>query len=218
MINSIINNKLPEKILEQIICEDSKVSSFFEILFLLPDEKVWQILKDSVEENKEMLSFVGKIKKIEFWPNWSATNETSNTSRVEPDIFISFENLDVIIEAKKDSNNPQEKKQWENEIRSYKEQYNTSKTVYLLAVSGNDSLEKEKMIDVPIYKTTWEKIADVIIENEIKECESQNKNLFKLMRKIFDIYSISFFEGIYPQEYHIPLDKEEINMFNKEFV
>jgi LPXTG-motif cell wall-anchored protein len=41
----------------------------------------------------------GRLLSFDFWPHWDKTG-TDNTNYVEPDLFIKFDEFDVIIEAK----------------------------------------------------------------------------------------------------------------------
>ena len=91
--------------------EDPKTSSVFENLMLLPDNVFWHILKSSCFYNERMLVNSGKLLSYEFWSHWDNTG-TDNNTYVEPDLFIRFEEFDVIIEAKYGDYGGQYLKQW----------------------------------------------------------------------------------------------------------
>ena len=74
--------------------EDPKTSAVFENLMLLPDNVFWHILKSSCFNNAKMRINSGRLISYDFWPHWDNTG-TDNQSYVEPDLFISFEELDV---------------------------------------------------------------------------------------------------------------------------
>lgn len=76
-------------------CEDTKVASTLGVLKNLPAELFWQILRKSCKSKIKLPSKSGEILNIDFWPGgWKFVN------RVEPDVYIEFENFDLIIEAK----------------------------------------------------------------------------------------------------------------------
>jgi len=141
------------------LCEDTLTSSVFDYLFLLPYELIWDILLKSAFSNT-LPKYAGRVLNIEFWPKWNA-RETKNQNFVEPDIFVRFEFLDLIIEAKRKDCNSQDNKQWENEIRAYFNEYaEEQKNVYLLAIGGILKEEEEEVIniaenDVKIVKCRW---------------------------------------------------------------
>ena len=94
--------------------EDPKTSAVFENLMLLPDNVFWHILKSSCFNNAKMQINSGRLVSYDFWPHWDNTG-TDNQSYVEPDLFISFEELDVIIEAKYGDYDGQGSSQWKRE-------------------------------------------------------------------------------------------------------
>ena len=221
MINSLVNNKLPQEIRkDQIICEDTKTSSVFEILLLLPDEIIWDILRESIIDNKKIKSLsAGKLIDYSFWPSWDPDN-TDNTRRVEPDLFLSFEKLDLIIESKIDLSNKQTKAQWEREIISYKNEHKETKKVILLAVDGIFDPNLTVINEVEVYKTTWDKIADTIINySKNKNLEPEKKRLFKMFRNIFAMFYISYIDTISPLSEKLPIviDKNQIRKLPKKW-
>ena len=135
--------------------EDSMTSLILEPLLFLPNQIFLNILKDSAHID---INNWGSIIDVSFWPHWNAEG-TSNTNYVEPDVFISFENLDLIIEAKAGLHNKQYIEQWENEIISYTNEYGNTKEKILLAIDGNVNHHREEIFGkVKIYKTSWQKI------------------------------------------------------------
>lgn len=79
--------------------EDPKTSAVFENLMLLPDNVFWHLMRQSCFSNTDMPITSGRLLSYDFWPHWDRTG-TDNTNYVEPDLFIRFEEFDVIIEAK----------------------------------------------------------------------------------------------------------------------
>lgn len=75
-------------------------------MILLPDNLLIEVLDNSANTTLNYKGF-GNLDSYEFWPHWN-----SKGSYVEPDIFLRFENADIIIEAKKDDSTDQTCKQW----------------------------------------------------------------------------------------------------------
>ena len=105
-------------------CEDSLTSSVFERLALLSDENLWWVLRNACDKQalaaKPLPDNVGKLEKIEFWPSWKPAPQLErNNLRVEPDVFLRFKDLDIIVEAKRyDFTQSQKIEQWQNELGS----------------------------------------------------------------------------------------------------
>lgn len=155
-------------------CEDSLTSTVFDTLKYLPTELFWHILKHS-EYHFKLPKYPGEIESITYWDNWDSKN-TANSKYVQPDVFIRFEEFDLIVEAKRYNENQQSVHQIENEIIAYENEYgNFSKKVYLLQVGGLQNKEnelniKKNNIEVIICKTDWTMILDsaMIIHNRLK--------------------------------------------------
>jgi hypothetical protein len=90
--------------------EDTLTSSVFDYLLLLPDSLFWEIIKKSCYQNN-LPGNISFIESYEFWPHWDSEN-TTKTNYIEPDMFIRFDNFDLIIEAKRWDNNQQYITQW----------------------------------------------------------------------------------------------------------
>ena len=86
-------------------CEDSLTSSVFERLALLSDENLWWVLRNACDKQalaaKPLPDNVGKLEKIEFWPSWKPAPQLErNNLRVEPDVFLRFKDLDIMLGSK----------------------------------------------------------------------------------------------------------------------
>lgn len=137
--------------------EDPKTSSVFETMLMLPDELFWSVLSEAYFDNENLPLVAGQIEDSEFWPHWDSTG-TRNSTLVEPDVFIRFQALDVIIEAKYRDNGGQYSQQWEKEIIAYRNEYGDDKPVYFIAVGGNAEKATEAVSvakDVYVNKCTW---------------------------------------------------------------
>lgn len=157
--------------------EDSLTSTVFERLHYLPVELMWKMIRDSVYGEKPIKDS-GKVISLEFWPHWNAKGVTNlefaepsiitNKRFVEPDVFIRFENFDLIVEAKRDEYNKQDSTQWKNEIYAYLNEYSKEqKDLVFLSLDGLNSKESsivtlknqesyvDNKKDYTIYKSRW---------------------------------------------------------------
>ena len=100
------------------ICEDSLTATVFDGLKYLPSQMFWRILRHSLYHNHlPEYSLCGEMVSISFWEKWSAEGENiDNVNFVEPDIFIRFKYIDVIIEAKRYNEKQQKIHQMNKEI------------------------------------------------------------------------------------------------------
>ena len=169
-------------------CEDSKTSLIFEGLSLLPSQVLWDILSQS---SSIPLQKPGNLLNMTFWPHWDAAN-TTNINFVEPDVFIEFEDIDVIIEAKIGMSNLQNPVQWENEIISYYNEYDRNKHLIVIAVDGNLNFKTEIIRDIHIYKTSWGRIYQSLLFHK----EKINSCLYELLEKAFELINIKPFVSI----------------------
>lgn len=189
--------------------EDPKTSSVFETILMLPDELVWGVLRLACFDNDNLPLVSGQIEAYEFWPHWDPTG-TTNTSLVEPDVFIRFPSFDVIIEAKYNDHSGQYSQQWENEIVAYRNEYGKDKPVYFVAVGGNTEKASESVSlvkDVVVNKCTWLSLL-IQITKLRDDCEalpliSNNQsavirllNLIELAFNIHGVYNINWFDDI----------------------
>jgi len=153
--------------------EDPKTSSVFENLMLLPDNVFWYILKLSCFNNNDLPTNSGRLLSYNFWPHWDGKG-TSNSVFVEPDLYIKFEEFDVIIEAKYGDTAGQGEGQWKNEIIAYHNEYGDSKNLVFIAVGGNMNLLEEtvkvKKELVKIHKCNWLSIL-MSVNKYLKEIE-----------------------------------------------
>jgi len=169
--------------------EDTLTSVVFDNLFHLPDSLFWDIIKKSCFEN-HLPYFINFIDLYEFWPHWDHQN-TENERYVEPDLFIRFDNFDLIIESK--WNKQQYYEQWKKEIIGYKNVYEKDKkNVYLLAIGGINN-ENEENIDIENYgsikvaKCKWNNILEAIVNIKSKinnYCFSEINNIIRIINTI----------------------------------
>lgn len=183
--------------------EDPKTSSVFENLMLLPDNVFWHILKSSCFYNERMLVNSGKLLSYEFWSHWDNTG-TDNNTYVEPDLFIRFEEFDVIIEAKYGDYGGQYLKQWTQELTAYDNEYGKEeKPVIFIAVGGNMSMDIEE-IKVRsrkhlIFKCNWLSllIATNKYRSELKRISVPDMNISATLRLLDNIILAFNINGVY---------------------
>jgi hypothetical protein len=143
--------------------EDSLTSMVFGRLLYLPHELFWNIIRESCYGN-DLPSYSGPTIAKEFWPSWDASN-TSNSTRVEPDVFIQFQHFDLIIEAKRWDSKQQSKSQWVREIMAYKNEYEDSdKKLYFIALGGLFDETTEILETVTVLKCRWIRILEKVID------------------------------------------------------
>lgn len=167
--------------------EDSLTSTIFELLLLLPERDFGAIVNSSIRCSGKLPSEIGKLDSYVFWPNWPPDG-TTNGYYVQPDLFLSFSNIDIIIEAKKQEGK-QSSDQWKNEIIAYKNKYGpNNKDVVLIALDGNGSLKKETIQNISIYKTSWEMLCESFSSYEGIEKTPENERLKKLISDGFLVF------------------------------
>ena len=181
MIQALDRNKVK---LNKNYDEDSKVASILGVLKNLPCELFWEIMRKSCADNIMLPHRSGEILNIEFWPNgWKYVN------RVEPDIYIEFENFDLIIEAKinDDKGQLKEQEQWRKEVIAYllnKELQISKKLLYVIALGGNGEMRTESIA------ITYEDLCDIdnTIESDFEFTTQVFKsNWFSILIVISDI-------------------------------
>jgi len=142
--------------------EDALTSTVFGTLQYLPSSVFCAVLKAAVDTNFPFTG-AGEIERVEFWPNWDPT-DTTNSSFVEPDVFIRFsDDVDLIIEAKPTEEKLQLKGQWENQIQAYENVYgNEGKRLLYLAIVGLNKRTIENIKKQDIVKCYLKDILKVI--------------------------------------------------------
>ncbi len=153
------------------ICEDSLTATVFDGLKYLPSQMFWRILRHSLYHNHlPEYSLCGEMVSISFWEKWSAEGENiDNVNFVEPDIFIRFKYIDVIIEAKRYNEKQQKIHQMNKEIAAYYNEFpNEGKLLYFIQCGG--LLDKKDIKNYTykdktcfICKTDWTKLLDTIV-------------------------------------------------------
>lgn len=180
MIPAIKNNKT---VIEKK--EDTLTSSFFGLLFYMPKEIISHFFIQVTKIN-DIGDYIG----YEFWPHWNSEN-TTNKNFVEPDLFVKFDKIDIIIEAKS-KGAKHKKEQWENEIKSYLNEYKDNKKDYILVgIGGKSEIKTEE------FNTKFLNWYDTI--HILRIIIDQNKNY--CLNEIFnDILFLASIHGILTKE------------------
>lgn len=155
--------------------EDSLTAAVFSHLLHLPSEVFWQILHKACY-SKSLPEYCGEPKLFP-WPNWDATG-IADRDRVIPDLFIRFENFDLIVEAKRWDNDMQNPDQWQNELIAYCNEYGEEKReVRLLALGGigseKDDERRHQSFVCPVHKCRW---STILLECQRLKREFEVKN------------------------------------------
>lgn len=163
MIYAVKNNKVNRSIYKAN--EDALTSTIFERLMYLPKELVQYIFKTALFDMVPGLD-LHQIESIEYWPNWDSEN-TTNTNRVEPDVFIRTATQDIIIEAKRYDVKQQSKTQWKNEIQAYYNEYQEEgRSLIFIALGGLHSKRTDEInvqgVKHKIYKCTWGAVLNTV--------------------------------------------------------
>lgn len=185
MIHSTLYNKNTN--------EDPKTSTIFEHLLLLPDNIFWSILRNSTRTFKQELpEDIGYLESFEFWPKWNPS-KTSNSTYVEPDIFIRFNKLDIIVEAKYQDGGGQYKEEWIREIQAYQNEFSNNKRLYiLLAIGGNSDYKDETISSCKILKTNWSDLLDYVTKTKKRFEENISTYEKSSLQRIFNLIISGF--------------------------
>ncbi len=220
MINAIIKNKVPR----DYVNEDSQTSFVFELMSYLPRELFGRILRNSINQNLLNIDFT-TLYEISFWPHWNS-HGTDNTNHVEPDVFIQFDEYDILIEAKKYDENQQDPNQWKKQIRAYQNEYGEDNKTLIFIALGGIWKNKAESLTVNNCKYTIVKCRWASILNSVKQVQKEKEieqptrfvlaNLIVVFQQIFEFLNFCWFESLEYEKLSEP-DKS-INFFVKEKV
>jgi hypothetical protein len=122
--------------------EDFLTASVISRMAYLPSELFWEVIKRSHVhcslKQASLPEFAGNLVNIEFWPNWVTPD--SEAIYCQPDVFLEFEKIDVIVEAKKNDSQLQNTTQLAKQLQSYfymkEKEENDKKTILLWTLGG----------------------------------------------------------------------------------
>ena len=171
---------------------------------LLSDENLWWVLRNACDKQAlaatPLPDNVGKLEKFEFWPSWKPDSQLErNSSRVEPDVFLRFEQYDIIVEAKRhDFTQSQNIEQWQNELGAWCQEFQTDRPVVLLAIGGNTTVGtcEVELEHLPqqfrVERLHWEMLRDSVFELSSRfSNDTQLAHLFDQLDIVFEFFGVS---------------------------
>ncbi|MBE7646760.1 hypothetical protein F7644_12295 [Tenacibaculum finnmarkense genomovar ulcerans] len=179
----------------------------------LPSNLFWDIIKKACIDSNNLADISGELENINFWPKWNST-DTKNTNYVEPDVFVSFTNFDIILEIKPNEDSGQYEEQWSNQLISYNNEFEESnKNLYYITLGGNTEKSNEsitvgpKNIKYTINKCNWMGVL-IEVSNTLKELKKINSPILNknatiiLLEDIirgfnyYGFFNVNWFEGM----------------------
>ncbi len=118
--------------------EDFLTAAVFARLLYLPPDAFEALLPVFVGR-------LGRVQESAFWPAWRVKSASGEVTRVEPDVYVEFENLDLIVEAKRnDEPDGQTPEQWAWEWAAWHqaEYASLGKQALLLGIGGLGTTDK----------------------------------------------------------------------------
>lgn len=168
--------------------EDSLTSSVFGELLHLSTSTFWGILRRATYGDT-LPTVVGELLSYSFWPRWRL-GEDESYGIVEPDVFLRFELLDLVIEAKRYDDRQQSSVQWEREAAAYQHEFaHEERPMILLAVGGlHETLPWRLEDGTVVAKTRWARILNVInsVRSEISTVDAYIKESAPVRRVLTD--------------------------------
>lgn len=166
--------------------EDTITSTIIGTLLHLPDQLLWKILREACHAGSMLPKNPGELRAYEFWPKWDAYG-TKNTNYVEPDVFLRFSEVDLIIEAKRSDDGGQYREEWERELVGYENQFVSSKIpVVLISIGGNGSNTTSETLRInghgrTVVKCSWVGLYEALAAEQEKLSGSNRRVVESLM-------------------------------------
>lgn len=225
MIKALFHNKLGRSIRDKFSpSEDSLTSFVFGLIQYLPSNLIIELLSKA-SHSEIIYSQIGELQEIEFWAHHNSLNK-NNKYYVEPDVFMRFENADMLFEMKLNDSYGQEESQWVKEILSYQNEYSSdNKKLYFFAVGGNTNLIKEtisiKKEQIQIFKISWRLLLNEVINLKKSICNnhiicSNSNGVIRILDDIImsfqkhNYYNLLWFESFEINNYQL----NEVLIFN----
>ena len=160
---------------------------------LLDDETLKKLFYKLCNFGSEIPKEWGDLEEYIFWSSWYLPNQT----RVEPDLFLKFQFLALIIEVKRSDNRwSQSEAQWQKEVDAYYSTYSENPLpVSFIAIGGNSSYTDEDISleftnnsenKIRIYKCSWLDICqqmETLLKDLVKVWDkAQNSDAFTASR------------------------------------
>ena len=166
--------------------EDTITSTIIGTLLHLPDQLLWKILREACHTGSVLPKNPGELRAYEFWPKWDAYG-TLNTNYVEPDVFLRFSEVDLIIEAERSDDGGQYREEWERELVGYENQFVSSKIpVVLISIGGNGSNTTSETLRInrhgrTVVKCSWVGLYEALAAEQEKLSGSNRRVVESLM-------------------------------------
>jgi hypothetical protein len=142
--------------------EDSLTAAVFSHLLHLPSDMFWRILRKACY-SKELPQDAGEPKQLNVRPKW-----TYEATWRRPDLFIRFDDFDLIIEAKKKDDKKQSRSQWEDQFVAYTNKYGKEKPVRMIALGGIH-IEKDDLLPFN-YRESAKERSGISVESVTFNC------------------------------------------------
>lgn len=114
---------------------------------------------------------LGKVQESVFWPAWSVKSGSGEVTRVEPDVYVEFENLGLIVEAKlNDEPGRQAPVQWAREWAArHQDRYTIGgkQALLLLGIGGLGTTDKATKAAVTAVVETADRVSSDDFERDI---------------------------------------------------
>lgn len=233
MLNAILNGKKRGIRLEIVPddatqidfkgAEDLLTASIFERLLYLSEPIFLEIVNAIfVNVDDETKPFENEaIQSYGFWPSWYLPEEFDR-KRVEPDCFLRFSHIDIIVEAKRWDFDQQHFDQWAREIAAYRHECKDSKTLYFLAVGGftrwdrhrieeaEKSFKESKEINTygslgkyRIAALTWFGLWQILNNLRKSNLPPNEKRIICDIESAFQIHGIDLVEPVWLKDLHL---------------
>ena len=100
--------------------EDFLTASVIGRMIYFPADFFLKIINSSSIYKNHQIFYAGNLEYYEFWPNLLIDEESTNmVLRRQPDVLLKFENVDILIEAKRNDDFLQNYNQWSDQLLFY---------------------------------------------------------------------------------------------------
>jgi len=168
-------------------CEDSLTAAVFSNLLHLPEDEFWSVVRNACY-SPELPVDAGELVEVEYWPKWAAA-DSGNANYVEPDLFLRFEQFDLIVEAKRWDDGMQSRDQWERELKAYAWEYGQEERKVRIIALGGLFTEEDDCVSV-----NWKAEGERLKRALERESKPGDRNLSD-RRILADIISLFAFHG-----------------------
>jgi hypothetical protein len=131
--------------------EDFLTAAVFARLTYLPSHTLWSILRHAaitVSPSHTLPHDVGRLVTRQFWPRCELDTPQQDTTWKEPDVFLGFERLHLLVEAKLGDFPSQYAEQWAAEHAAFLQRDETDYAIpmWLLAIGGMGEIPTPSVI------------------------------------------------------------------------